>query len=72
MSAREQGWSQADFHCGRCGDSFTATTEAQYVTKYRAHQVAHDLLDASTPELRARIIDAALALVEKDVRAAHG
>lgn len=59
-----QAWTQADYHCGRCGVSFTAATEAEYVTKYSAHQIAHDLLDAATPELRTRIIDAALASVQ--------
>lgn len=59
-----QGWDQATYRCGRCGDGFTATTEDEYVTKHAAHQLVHDLLDASTPELRAKLIDAALAAVK--------
>lgn len=60
----EQGWDKADFHCGRChGQAFSATTQAEYVLKYTAHQLAHDLLDAPTPEERHAIIDAALAQV---------
>lgn len=58
-----QGWDQATYRCGRCSDGFTATTEAEYVLKYRSHQLVHDLLDASTPELRARILEHALAAV---------
>jgi hypothetical protein len=59
-----QGWDRADFHCGRCGEHITATTEDDYVVRVTAHQTAHDLLDASTPELRARLVDLALAEVE--------
>lgn len=58
-----QGWDRADFHCGRCGDTITVTTEQDYVTRVTAHRTAHDLLDAASPEQRARIIDAALAKV---------
>jgi hypothetical protein len=58
-----QGWDRADFHCGRCGEHIIATTEEQYVTRVTAHRTAHDLLDASTPQLRAKIIDLALAEV---------
>lgn len=58
-----QGWDRADYRCGRCGEHITATTEAEYVTRVTAHGIAHDLLDASTPELRAKIINAALAAV---------
>lgn len=69
MSRRaQQGWDRADFHCGRCGETITATTEAEYITKTSAHRVAHDLLDASSLELRARLIDLALA----EVAAIHG
>jgi hypothetical protein len=59
-----QGWDRADFRCGRCGHTFTATTEDDYVTRRVAHTTAHDLLDASTPELRAKLISLALAEVE--------
>lgn len=60
MTRRPQGWDRADFHCGRCGEHITATTEEEYVTRVHAHRTAHDLLDAATPELRARLIDLAL------------
>lgn len=55
-----QGWDQAEFSCGRCGDRIVATTEDDYVVRVTAHQAAHDLLDASTPELRAKLIALAL------------
>lgn len=55
-----QGWDSAEFSCGRCGEKITATTEGEYVLRVTSHGIAHDLLDASTPELRAKIIDAAL------------
>jgi hypothetical protein len=60
-----QGWDRADFHCGRCGHHITATTEEQYLVRVTAHSLAHDLMDASTPELRAKLLDAALAEVAK-------
>ena len=59
-----QGWDRADFHCGRCGEHITTTTHDEYVVRVTAHQAAHDLLDASTPELRAKLIDLALNQVE--------
>jgi len=62
MSA--QAWDRADFTCGRCGERITATTEDQYIVRVTAHRTAHDLLDASTPELRARLIDLALGEVD--------
>ncbi|KUM82378.1 MULTISPECIES: hypothetical protein [Streptomyces] len=60
-----QGWDQAEFSCGRCGEHITATTEEEYLTRVLAHRTAHDLLDASSPELRARLLDLALAEVER-------
>jgi hypothetical protein len=48
---------------GPGGPTFTATTADDYALKYAAHQLAHDILDAATPEERARIIDAALEAV---------
>jgi hypothetical protein len=45
-----QGWDLAGFRCGRCGEPFTATTEAEYVQKCSAHQTAHAMLDRMTPE----------------------
>jgi hypothetical protein len=60
-SPRKQGWSRADFRCGRCGDRVTAETEDEYVTRVTAHKTAHDLMDATTPELRARLVELALA-----------
>lgn len=60
----KQGWDRADFHCGRCGEHITATTEEQYIVRVTAHRTAHDLLDASGPELRARLIDLALLEIE--------
>lgn len=59
-----QGWDRANFHCGRCGEQITATTEDEYVVLVTAHRTAHDLLDACTPELRAKLIDLALREVE--------
>jgi hypothetical protein len=59
-----QGWDRADFSCGRCGERISATTEDEYVTRVLAHRTAHDLLDASSPELRAKLLDLALAEVE--------
>jgi len=56
-----QSWDRADFHCGRCGQHITATTEAEYVNRVGAHRIAHDLMDAATPELRAKLIDLALS-----------
>jgi hypothetical protein len=61
----DQGWTRADFRCGRCGEHITATTEAQYLLRVTAHHTAHDLLDASTPDLRAKLLDAALADVAR-------
>lgn len=60
---RAQGWNEAVFSCGRCGERITATDEGQYLVLVIAHQTAHDLLDASTPELRAKLIEFALAEV---------
>lgn len=50
-----QAWDLAEFSCGRCGEKFTATTEAEYVEKYSGHQAAHALIDQMTPEQRARL-----------------
>lgn len=58
-----QGWDRADFRCGRCGEHITADTEERYTIRVLAHRTAHELLDASTPELRAKLIDLALAEV---------
>ncbi len=59
-----QGWDRADFSCGRCGEQISATTEDDYVVSVTAHRTAHDLLDAASPELRAKLISLALAEVE--------
>ncbi|MEV8530075.1 hypothetical protein AB0451_39385 [Streptomyces sp. NPDC052000] len=59
--AAAQGWAQADFHCGRCGDHITVTTEDEYVLRVTSHRTAHDLMDAATPELRAKLTELALA-----------
>lgn len=48
----ELGWDSAEFRCGRCGHSFIATTEADYVIGQRSHQAAHSLLDAASSDLR--------------------
>lgn len=34
----QQGWDKADFHCGRCRHTFTATTEEEYVRLYAEHK----------------------------------
>lgn len=52
----EQGWSRADFHCGRCGEHITTTTEAEYVSRVSAHQRAHQLVDQMTPEQRRHLV----------------
>ncbi|MFE4960405.1 hypothetical protein ACFRCW_42325 [Streptomyces sp. NPDC056653] len=44
-----QGWDQADYHCGRCGFTGSATTEGAYVYLVTSHQQAHDLWDYLTP-----------------------
>lgn len=63
MTSR-QGWSRADHRCGRCGDTFTATTEEEFILRLSAHELAHDLIEAATPELRRRLIDTALAVID--------
>ncbi|MFL6116762.1 MAG: hypothetical protein ACJ786_36210 [Catenulispora sp.] len=62
-----QGWDSAEFSCGRCGDRITATTEEEYLVRVLSHETAHDLLDASSPELRAKLIEAALAVAERSL-----
>lgn len=49
-----QGWDRADFRCGRCGHTFTATTEAEYLRALPLHMAAHDIAAAllASPELR--------------------
>lgn len=37
MSA-DQGWDQAEFTCGRCGTTVTATTEAEYIRLVWGHK----------------------------------
>ncbi|MFJ2307645.1 hypothetical protein [Streptomyces sp. NPDC087787] len=64
MTTPQQGWDRADFRCGRCGEHIVATTEDEYVVKVIAHRTAHELLDASTPELRAKLLGLALSDVE--------
>jgi hypothetical protein len=48
-----QAWDLAEHSCGRCGEKFTATTEADFVERYSGHQAAHALVDQMTPEMRA-------------------
>ena len=62
----KQGWNRADFRCGRCGEHITATTKDEYVILVTAHRTVHDLLDAASPELRAKLIELALAEVRGD------
>lgn len=51
-----QGWDQASYSCGRCGHSFTATTEGEYVFGHTVHLNAHALVDLLVPELRAQVL----------------
>lgn len=66
MTAREQGWDQADFSCGRCPHRFTATTEAEYLLRLQLHRAAHDLVaivmgsdndDAAAERIASRVIE---------------
>lgn len=50
-----QGWDNAEFRCGSCGDSFTATTEQEYVNRYSAHVNAHALVSLMSPEAIAEL-----------------
>jgi hypothetical protein len=53
-----QGWDHADHRCGRCGHTFTATTQADFVTQYGTHDLAHALAEALAtlaPELLAQL-----------------
>lgn len=59
-----QGWDRADFRCGRCGEQITATTEDEYLVRVTAHRTSHELLDAASPELRAKLLELALAEIE--------
>lgn len=40
-----KGWIGATFSCGSCGAKRDATTEAEYVSAYRAHKDAHAIAD---------------------------
>jgi hypothetical protein len=34
----QQGWDRAEFRCGRCGTTITATTEREYVNLVSGHK----------------------------------
>lgn len=40
-----QGWDRADYSCGRCLHTFTATTEPEYLAAHLVHQTAHEIAD---------------------------
>jgi hypothetical protein len=50
MSA-QQGWDLAEFRCGRCGTTITATTEHEYVNLVSGHK-ANCPASATTKEAR--------------------
>lgn len=60
----QQAWDQADYRCGSCGRTFTATNEQEYVNLYSQHLNAHALLTMLTPESRAELL--ALLLRDRD------
>lgn len=60
MSA--QGWDRADYQCGTCGHTFTATSEQDYFIRLSWHQNAHALVSMLTPEIREQV----RALLELD------
>lgn len=51
-----QGWTTADYRCGTCGHTFTATTEDEYVILHATHLNAHALVSMLTPELKAQVL----------------
>lgn len=57
MSRHPQGWDQADFSCGRCPLTFTATSEDEYVYALSVHQTAHSMVDLMVPALREQIAE---------------
>lgn len=51
-------WSRADYRCGRCGHTFTATTKDDYVRARQLHAGAHDVASVllTSPEIRAQVL----------------
>ncbi|MGW1620534.1 hypothetical protein [Streptomyces sp. NPDC002172] len=46
------GWDQATYRCGRCGASYTVTTEEAYLKVVGVHSDAHAVWDRLNPIAR--------------------